>query len=437
MLFPGENPTGRIMKKEARHLSSPPGLLFPVRLVAILCLFAVAACSPANQLLGDPQDPYPLKKPAKIGEIVHLPTGMKVSISQMMDVAGNARIVYVGETHDNPASHRLELQVLKTLANLHSGRQALGMEMFNHSQQPVLDLWVAGKLDEKTFLKESRWYENWGMNFAYYRDLLNFARRRHIPVIALNAEKNLVEAVQDKAPAQLEAGERKQLPELDLSDPYERAMVAAFFRDHIHGGMKLDRFIRVQALWDETMASSVARYLSSPAGKDMHLMVIAGSNHVNYGFGIPRRAFRRLPASYILIGGQEIDIPPDMRDRLMNVEMPDFPMLPYDFLAYLAYEKLPEEARLGVMVEPAPGGTGIVVKKVLPRSNGEHAGLKNGDILLDLDNTPLKDSLDLVYAVRQKHPGDHGTLLVERHGKKLEVDVLFQAGAGKHPRIKQ
>ena len=127
------------------------------------------------------------------------------------------------------------------------------------------------------------------------------------------------------------------------------------------------------------MAESAVRYLESAAGKGMHLLVIAGGNHVSHGFGIPRRVFRRLPASYLLIGGREIDIPADKQNRLMNVDLPDFPMVPYDFLAYLAYEDLPKTgAGLGVMIEPTPAGHGLVIKNVAPGSNAEQAGLAAG-----------------------------------------------------------
>ena len=388
--------------------------------------------------MGNPQDPYPLLSPPKIGEIVHLPTGTLVSQAQMLTVAGDARIVYLGETHDNPASHRLELQVLQGLAERHPGRQALGMEMFTRSQQPVLDRWVAGELDEKAFLKESRWFESWKLDFDYYRDLLNFARDRHIPVIALNAEKSLVAAVRNSAPDQLSAEQRAQLPELDLADPYQRGMVTAIFGGHSHGEMLLDGFVRAQTVWDETMAESVARYLASRAGADKHLLVIAGGNHVSGGFGIPRRAFRRLPASYVLIGGREIEIPADKKSRMMDVQVPEFPMVPYDFLTYLAYEDLPKTGvRLGVVMEPAPSGRGLSVKVVVPGSNAERAGLKAGDLLLAVDGTPLAEGLDLIYAVKQKHPGDHGILQIERDGQSLKVDVLFQATDESLPTGKQ
>ena len=164
-----------------------------------LCLFVMTACTPHTKpLLGSPEHPYPLQSPPRVGEIVHLPTGTVVGTAQMLAVAGDARIVYIGEAHDNPASHRLELQLLQDLANAHPGSQALGMEMFAPSQQPVLDRWIAGELDEKSFLKQVRWLDSWRMDFDYYRDLLNFARENHIPVIALNAEKKLVGAVRKK-----------------------------------------------------------------------------------------------------------------------------------------------------------------------------------------------------------------------------------------------
>jgi uncharacterized iron-regulated protein len=402
--------------------------------VAALCLFILTACAPAGkQVMGDPQEPYPLATPPRIGQIVHLPTGIPVTPAQMLAVAGDARIVYVGETHDNPASHRLELQVLQALAERYPGHVALGMEMFVRSQQPALDRWVAGGLDEKAFLKESHWFDNWNMDFAYYRDLLNFARERHIPVIALNAEKSLVKAVRSKAPEQLSPAERAQLPQLDMTDPYERGLVTAIFGEHSHGAMSIDGFIRAQTVWNETMAESAARYLASPAGEDKHLLVIAGGDHVSNGFGIPRRVFRRLAASYTIIGGKEINIPPDKRDRMMNVDIPDFPMTPYDFQVYQAYENLPETGvRLGVMIEAAPAGRGLVVKGVLPGSNAERAGLQQGDLLLSLDGESLTENFDLTYAVQRKHPGDRGVVQVERQGKTLKLEFVFLAAQKDH-----
>jgi uncharacterized iron-regulated protein len=381
-------------------------------------------------MLGDPQNPYPLKSDPKVGDILHLPTGTLVSLEQMQTIAGDARVVYVGETHDNPASHRLELQTLQGMEQRHPGKVVLGMEMFTRSQQPALDRWVAGELDEKAFLRESRWFDNWKLDFAYYRDLLNFARDHHIPVLGLNAEKSLVQAVGSKPLEELSAEQKAQMPEMDMSDPYQRGMAEGIFGGHSHGKTHLEGFVRAQTLWDETMAETAARFLASPAGKDRRLLVVAGGNHIKNGFGIPRRVFRRVPTSYLLIGGDEIQISAAKEKEQMNVTLPDYPMVSYDFLNYLAYEELPKnEILLGVAFEPTPDKHGLMVTGVLPASNAERAGVMQGDLLIALDGETLSDSFDLVYALKQKKLGALSTLTVERQGKPVNLEVRYQKAA--------
>ncbi|HJV65314.1 MAG TPA: ChaN family lipoprotein [Geomonas sp.] len=400
----------------------------PLQMAASLCLLAVTACCPVSKqvLMGNPQEPYPLSAAPKVGEIVHMPTGTLVSRTQMLDVAGDARVVYVGETHDNPASHRLELEVLQGMEERHPGQVALGMEMFTRSQQPVLDRWTAGELDEKSFIKAVKWFDVWKMDFDYYRDILLFARDKHIPVLGLNAEKELVKAVRAKPVDELTPEQKAQLPELDMSDIYQRGTTEGMFEGHTHGKMHVEAFLRVQTLWDETMADTAARYLQSPAGKDRHLMVMAGGNHINYGFGIPRRVFRRLPTSYLLIGGTEIAVSAGKKPEYMNVELPDIPMRPYDFLNFLSYETLPKHGvMLGVGYEPAPSGKGLEVTSVVAGSNAERAGVKAKDILIAMDGEALADSYDLAYAIKKKKAGDHSTLELLRDGKPLKLEVTF------------
>ncbi|GFO65601.1 ChaN family lipoprotein [Geomonas paludis] len=408
------------------------------RYAAVLSLLTMTACSThraGRAVLGNPETPYPQQKAPEIGEILHLPTGTLVTPQQMFDVVTDARVVYVGETHDNPAAHRLELDTLKALEQRYPGKVALGMEMFVRSQQPVLDRWVAGELDEKAFLKAARWYDNWKMDFAYYRDLLLYAKEKRIPVVALNAEKELVQAVRSKPLEELTPEQKAQLPQMDLSDPYQRAQTESIFSGHnSHGKMAIDGFIRAQTLWDETMAESAVRYLTTPEGKERRLLVVAGGNHIGYGFGIPRRVFRRLPTSYATIGGRELAVQRAEKPVTMDVTLPDFPMVPFDFLVSYAYEGLPKPGvLLGVMFEPDPKGRGLVVNTVVPDSNAARAGVQKGDLLLALDNEPLKDSLDLIYGVKQKHVGDKSTLKLERKGEVIDLEVIFKIGeAPKH-----
>lgn len=381
----------------------------------------------------DPELPYPPERPPVVGDILHMPTGFFVDETQMLKAATDARIVYVGETHDNPASHRVELKVLRAMNERYPGGVALGMEMFQPAQQEALDAWVAGEISEKEFLKDSGWFKQWKMDFAYYRDLLVFARQHRIPVVGLNVPNDLVEAVMDQRPEELSDEERAALPEMDFNDPYQRAMTEAMFKGHDAGTADIEGFLRVQTLWDEAMAENAARYLSSPEGQDMRLLVVAGGNHIRYGFGIPRRVFRRLPTSYSLVGSKEIEIPEDERrkERMMDVELPPFPMPSYDFMVFTAYEDLkPKRVLLGVVLNEKEGK--VSVNKVLPGSVAEKVGVEKGDIIVRFDGEPVKENFDLIYAVRQKRPGDRAELVIERNGEEITFDVIFSSPKPHH-----
>ncbi|HEY5672664.1 MAG TPA: ChaN family lipoprotein [Malonomonas sp.] len=391
-------------------------------LLAVLLL--MTACQPGHQHLGNPELPYPPQREPQVGDILHLPTGSYVDKQVLLDQASRNQVVFVGETHDNPASHLLQLEILEALEARNPGKTALAMEMFTPAQQAVLDRWVAGELSEKEFLKEVDWFKNWKMDFALYQPLLEAARARRIPVIALNADKSLQRKVGRTPFAELSDEERAQLPEM-VADPYQTAATKAFYSGHKMGDAAADGFQRVQTLWDETMAENLANYLQSAAGKDRQVVVVAGGNHVRYGYGIPRRLFRRIPVSYLIVGSREIEIPESRKQQLMNLTLPQFPMPAYQFLQYTRYEELPEKGvKLGIMIDAAENG--ILIKGVLPGSVAEEFGLQKGDLLTMLDgDTQLTEPFDLIYALQQKQTGAKIELTVERAAETLLVPIEF------------
>lgn len=399
-----------------------------VLLLAAACsvlLLSQSACTMNHGLLGNPEHPYQPEQSPQVGEIVHTPTGVTVNEAEMLAAVTDARIVYVGETHDNPAAHRVQLAVIEAMVERWPGQVSIGMEMFTPKQQPVLDRWVAGELSEKAFLKESAWHSNWSMDFAYYRDILRYARDHRLPVIGLNADKDLIKAISRNAPEAMSAEDRDRLPELDMTDPYQTAMVKAIYGGHAAGDNHLAGFLRVQTLWDEVMAESIAEHLLTCLDGSRRMVVLAGGNHVRYGFGIPRRVYRRLPTSYALVGSHEIEIPESKKDRQMDVTVPHFPMPPYDYVVYTAYEELPGgRVKLGVRMEEQDGR--VVVQDVVAGSTAEQGGVLKGDVIVALDGEPVAENFDLVYAVGQKTKGDKGVLEVERGREKLKLDLDFQ-----------
>ena len=394
-----------------------------IRTIFLLLLMAISliGCQPTKNYLGDPELPYPPEREPVIGDTLHLPTGVYVDRQVMLDHAEQVRVTFVGETHDNPASHRLEVDILDALQQHNPGNITLAMEMFTPSQQPVLDLWTAGELTEKEFLKQVDWFHTWRMNFSFYRPLLNYCRDHNIPVLALNAEKELKQKISRTPLDQLSEEERQQLPEM-VDDPYQQAMVRSVFSGHKMGQAMLDGFQRVQTLWDETMAQNLAGYLKTTDEKHQ-VLVVAGGNHVRFGFGIPRRMFRRTPVTYLLIGSEELDVPADKQDRLMDIETPDYPLLPYHFVTFTAYEDLVNPGvKLGVLLDQTDDG--LKVKKVIPGSIAEQNNLQPDDILTQIDAQPIEQLFDLIYELQQKKPADKINLTLQRDGNSLKKTII-------------
>lgn len=368
--------------------------------------------------------PYEPARAPELGDILHTATGHFVSQQALHASLNHFPLVYVGETHDNPASHRLQLEILTSMQQRHPGRVSLGMEMFNNEQQPVLDKWVAGELSEKDFLRESRWYENWGSDFELYRELLEYCRDQGIPVVGLNVTKALGRKVSMTPMDELDESTRAQLPEMDMNDPYQQAMIEEIFGAHGAGATMLESFKRRQTLWDEVMAASVADYMRDRV--DHHMVVVAGGWHVSYGFGIPRRVHRRLPLPYVLVGGQNLVVPDEKLDQLMDVDLPGFPMKAVDYLVYQTYEVFKARGvRLGVGLDDSDDLSGLLVTSVAAKSDADKAGINQGDRLLRIDGETLNANFDLIYALKIMSPGNKAAIELQRDDEVMTIEVTF------------
>lgn len=325
-----------------RHYLTRERRIFSAVLVAFL-LLGTDGCSTGHSITrSNAQAPYlPSRAPGE-GDILHIRTGYFVSEEVMLSAATDARIVYIGEVHNNMESHRQQLKVVRAMVERWPGQVAIGMEMFIPEQQQALDAWVAGEISETDFLEESKWRERWNIDFNYYKPLLLFAREYRIPVIGLNVPKTLVRAVAKKDFQELTDEERRQLPDIDMNTPYRDALTQAYYGGHTQSENGLAGFQRVQALWDEGMAENAVRYLNSADGQDRHMVIIAGGNHIRYGIGIPRAVFRRFPSSYVLLGTSILAIEERDKGEIMNVDLPEFPMTPFDFITFVRYDKLPD-----------------------------------------------------------------------------------------------
>jgi uncharacterized iron-regulated protein len=419
--------------------TSDPGerRVTPTRTAAISLLLIVlltAGCAAPRQAARGGFDlPYPFREAPSAGDIHHVPTGLKVTLDGAMDMIAGARLVFVGETHDNIHAHVVELAVIQELDRRFPGRIAIGMEMFRVPQQEALDRWTRGELSERDFLKEAKWYENWGSDFGYYRDILLFARDNGIDVIALNPSRELEREVRKGGVDNVAEDLREALPEIGPIDPYQRSVLKAVYGDHIPSEGMFESFLRTQVFWEETMAERVVAYLESPRGEGKTMVTLTGGWHVRYGFGLPRKVLRRMAVPYVIVLPQEIVIPEGNRDRLMDVALPEIPLLPADFVWMVPYEDLEDrQVRMGVLLREGDGK--MIVEAVIPGSPADKAGIEKGDAIVSLDGEPVSDMADIRILLGGKGFGDRGVVSVVRDGEEKTIDMEFfrLPKAGKH-----
>ena len=72
-------------------------------------------------------------------------------------------------------------------------------------------------------------------------------------------------------------------------------------------------------------------------------------------------------------------------------------------------------------------GEGILVSGIIPGSPAEQAGLQKGDLLLELDGTPLDDLAAYAAVLKEHAPGDEVQLHYRRQGKDLTVKITLAA----------
>jgi Haem-binding uptake, Tiki superfamily, ChaN/PDZ domain len=313
--------------------------------------------------------------------------------------------------------------VLEAIEARFPGQVALGLEMLERPFQPEATAFALGDMSERDFQRV--WQKSWG-DFFYYRDILLFVRDKRIPLIALNASRAMRQAVRENPVSGPGPEAAKGLPEMDLHDPYHRAYVEAMLGGHTKGTEGADALYRVQVLWDETMAQTAAEYLTSPVGKGRRLVVFAGSNHVRYGFGIPRRLFRRVPLPFVIVepyvNPSLVEVP---KEKQMDVDLPALPLRPADIYWSVNYRDLRDrQVRLGILIEDA-GGSGVRVTGILPGGPGAQAGLLKDDLIVSVDGTEVKETADLTYQVGLHKPGDEGSIEVLRMGQHLRLATRY------------
>ena len=367
----------------------------------LLCIPLVAEAEPPQT--GDPGDHEPQHTHTAVVDLAALS-----SMDQLLAKLASKRVIFVGESHDRYEDHLNQLAIIRGLHE--RGRDvAIGMEFFQQPFQAHLDAYVAGEISEKDLLRRTEYFERWRFDYRLYRPILRFAREHGIPLLALNLEREITEKVGDGGIASLSDEERARVPaEIDRDDEAYRQRIKAVFEHHPMAEDKnFEHFLEVQLLWDEGMAERAGRFLQAHPHKV--LVVLAGSGHLEYGQGIPKRLLRRVPVeSAILLNGTTRGLDPQIAD----------------FLLYPQPVALSEPGLLGVLLDTDSEGEGIAVQGFAETSGAKEAGMEEGDRILKVGEDPITSYSDIRIALLGIRPGD-----------KLPVEVLREHLVAKDKRL--
>jgi aminopeptidase N len=328
------------------------------------------------------------------------------TLSAVVEKLAQKKIVYVGEEHDKFSHHQVQLEVLRGLYR-QTPKIAVGMEMFQRPFQGALDDYIAGAIDERTFLKRSEYFKRWNIDYHLYKPILDFAKDKRFPVIALNAPHEIVDKVAKEGFGSLSEEEKRQIPrDLDFSDQEYRARLKEVFVGHGESQERnFEFFYQAQILWDETMAESIDGFLKK--NPDFRVLALAGAGHLQYGSGIPRRSFRRNGLDFAIV----------LSDVGIQRNIADFVVFP-------EASKAPATPRLGVLLDER--SQRVRITGFTKESVAERAGLKVDDGLVSLDDYPVVGVDDVRIALFYKRATESIKVKARRAGEELEFNVKLQ-----------
>lgn len=241
-------------------------LLFLVSLLAACQTHYVAAPPPAIAPQGQDH--------ADLGLIRELASGRALTPQELVERLAVAPRVLVGEQHDNPDHHALQLWLLRQLA-AQRPQGSLLMEMLNPDQQAKVDAAQAatraGQPPADAYQALS-WQANW--DWGIYGPLVTYALRQPYPLLSANLDRAQIMQIYKQRPTLSGEASTTQRVQATLLDDIRES----------HCGLlpeaQMPAMLAVQQQRDRRMAE---RLLAAPTPA----LLLAGAFHVRKDLGVP------------------------------------------------------------------------------------------------------------------------------------------------------
>ncbi|OQR27869.1 iron(III) ABC transporter [Pseudomonas sp. T] len=210
----------------------------------------------------------------ELGVIRDLRSGEELSPAQLLDRLAAAPRVIVGEQHDNPDHHALELWLARALAERRPTGSVL-LEMLNPDQQSAVSSAQSSAAKGDTpedLIGALRWQPGW--DWSQYGPLVTWLVKQPAPLLAANLDRSEIMAIyRNKSELQGPASTATSVRDALLQDIRES-----------HCGLlpdsQLPAMLAVQQQRDRRLAE---RFKAAPEPS----LLIAGGFHARRDLGVP------------------------------------------------------------------------------------------------------------------------------------------------------
>ena len=306
-------------------------------LIGLIAFYSIACQSSEKSVQIIDRDDTNFRNKLRTSIAIFNDSGARKRWNDLLSAAESADVIIFGEQHDDAIGHAMQRAFVED-ALTRWPDTAVSMEMFDRSEQAVVDDYLAGIVDRATFYEEispvkarktarsfldseidrdkfeqrmfSLGWPDWEKN---YQPIVDAAKTANAKIIASNtpwlrytrlANKEGLQRLDSLTPAQRAlVAKPPMLPGGSYRDRFfglMSGMGGGHSGDGAHSGVDEDMILgmyRAQCVMDATMAASIADHLDQHGGKVIHLV---GQFHSDYDGGLIQQLRHMRPGARVL-----------------------------------------------------------------------------------------------------------------------------------------
>ena len=205
-----------------------------------------------------------------------------ITEEELLDRLEGVSYLLLGEKHDNPDHHALQLRVLDHVLGS-QGVSNVSFEMMSSDQQPLLADLASMQVDSLDAINDYLEWDNDGWDWNYYGPLVRSAMQAGVKINAANiSNEEMMQVYGEPTPD-------------EIAEVLDRETMAALEKDidESHCGMlpesQFPAMVRVQQARDFAMAESLSGTVQQTQ------VLIAGNYHIRRDLGVPNYILHARP----------------------------------------------------------------------------------------------------------------------------------------------